>query len=265
MFPVRMEIMPTDGIIAGVRAAVPVGSALTVTCLPHRGIKSTMQTAIQLGLLGYNVVPHIAARGLQDRSQLAGMLKDCQAAGITEVFAIGGDAPYAAGPYDSAAQLMEDIAEISGGGISIGVAGYPEGHPGQDALHMLDSLLQKQHLATNMVTQMCFSAPKIAGYIELLHREGVELPVWAGVAGAVHRARLASLAAKIGVGTSLRLLNRKGPLARRLLSGETYSPRSLVSELSAFQPALAGIHLYSFNNLDPHSTYGTPPAALLPA
>jgi methylenetetrahydrofolate reductase (NADPH) len=262
MLPTRMEIVPTDGIIARVQASAPVGSTLTITCLPHHGIQPTMQTAIQLGLLGYTVVPHIAARSLEDRSQLAGILRDCRVAGITEVFAVGGDAPYPAGPYDSGARLMEDIAEMSGGRIAIGVAGYPEGHPKQSALHMLDSLLDKQHLASHVVTQMCFSAPKIVGYAGLLRREGVELPVWAGVAGAVPRTKLVSLATKIGVGTSLRFLSRKGPLARRLLSGDKYSPQSLVAELSAAQPALAGIHLYSFNNLDQHAiTGGTASAA----
>lgn len=148
---------------------------------------------------------------------------------------------------------MEDIAEMSGGSIAIGVAGYPEGHPKQSPLHMLDSLLEKQHLASHVVTQMCFSAPKIVGYAGLLRREGVELPIWAGVAGAVPRTKLVSLATKIGVGPSLRFVSRRGPLARRLLVGDKYSPQTLVSELSAAQPALAGIHLYTFNNLQPKS------------
>ena len=73
---------------------------------------------------------------------------------------------------------------------------------------------------------------------------------WAGVAGAVPRARLVSLAAKIGVGPSLKFLSRKGPLARRLLNAGSYSSRSLVSELAAMEPALAGIHLYTFNNVE---------------
>jgi methylenetetrahydrofolate reductase (NADPH) len=80
----------------------------------------------------------------------------------------------------------------------------------------------------------------------MLRREGVTLPVLAGVAGAVQRTRLITLATKIGVGTSLRFLSRRGPLARRLLSGERYSPDTLITELTA-QPVIDGIHLYSFN------------------
>lgn len=254
--PARLEIIPTDGIVPRIQESLPAGTSLTVTCLPHHGVKPTIQTAVQLRRLGYNVVPHLAARSLEDRAQLGGVLKDCEDAGITEVFAIGGDAAHAAGPYDTGARLMEDIADLSGGRIAIGVAGYPEGHPRQNPLHMLDSLLEKQHLATHVVTQMCFSAARISCYVELLRREGVALPVWAGVAGQVPRTKLVSLATKIGVGPSLRFVSRKGPLARRLLNGGNYSSESLLSELSAASPALAGIHLYTFNNLEPYAVTG---------
>ena len=248
--PLRMEIIPTDGIIPKVQAHVPAGSTLTVTCLPHHGVKTTVQASARLGLLGYKVIPHLAARSIESRAQLAGMLRDCEAAGITEVFAIGGDAPDAAGPYGNSSRLMEDIADLTGGTMAIGVAGYPEGHPKHNELHMLDALLEKQHLASTVVTQMCFSAARIGWYAELLRREGVDLPIWAGVAGAVPRAKLIALATKIGVGPSLKFLNRKGPLARRLLNAGSYSSRSLVSELATMEPALAGVHLYTFNNVE---------------
>lgn len=250
--PTRLEIVPTDGIVARVQSSLPPGSALTVTCLPHHGVNPTMRAAVQLRLLGYDVVPHLAARSLESRTQLAGILKDCGAAGINEVFAVGGDAAQAAGPYLSSARLLEDIAQLSGGSVAVGVAGYPEGHPQQSQLRMLDALLEKQHLATSVVTQMCFSAARISWYVELLRREGVALPVWAGVAGSVPRTKLISLATKIGVGPSLRFIGRKGPLARRLMDGGNYSPQRLVSELSAVQPSLAGVHLYTFNNLEPY-------------
>lgn len=250
MFPTRIEIIPSDGIVEKVQATVPLSTTLTVTCLPHHGITRTMEASTKLSLLGYTVLPHLSARGLEDRAQLSGILRDCEAAGITEVFAIGGDGPQGAGPYDSCLPLLEDIAEYSGGRISAGIAGYPEGHPSVGGLDLLDALLAKQHLATHVVTQMCFSAPKVLDYAALLRREGVELPVWAGVAGAVPRTKLLALATQIGVGTSLKFLSSKGALARRLLSGDKYSPGDFVSDLMAHPDNVSGIHLYSFNRLD---------------
>lgn len=250
MLPTRIEIIPSDGIVEKVQATVPLTTTITVTCLPHHGIRRTMDVSVKLSLIGYNVVPHLSARQLESREQLSGILRDCEVAGITEVFAIGGDGPQGAGPYASCLPLLEDIADHSGGRISAGIAGYPEGHPSVGGLDLLDALLAKQHLATHVVTQMCFSAPKVLGYAALLRREGVKLPVWAGVAGAVPRTKLLALATQIGVGTSLKFLSNKGTLARKLLSGDKYSPESLVSELTAQPDVLSGIHLYSFNRLD---------------
>ena len=250
MFPIRIEIIPSEGIVERVTDLVPLTTTLTVTCLPHHGIERTMRTAVQLGVLGYTVIPHLAARSLHDRAELTGILRDCDAAGIREVFVIGGDRKQPAGPYESALPLLEDIAQYSGGLMQAGIAGYPEGHPSAGPVDVLEALLAKQHLASHVVTQMCFAPERILDYAALLRREGVELPVWAGVAGSVPRTKLVSLATQIGVGSSLKFLSRKGPLARKLLSGDLYSPQRLVSELESQPGNLAGVHLYSFNSLD---------------
>jgi methylenetetrahydrofolate reductase (NADPH) len=250
MFPIRIEVIPSEGIVERVTDQVPLTTTLTVTCLPHHGIERTMRTAVQLGVLGYTVIPHLAARSLRDRAELTRILRDCDAAGIREVFVIGGDRKQPTGPYESALPLLEDIAQYSGGLMRAGIAGYPEGHPSAGPVDMLDALVAKQHLASHVVTQMCFAPEKILDYAALLRREGVGLPVWAGVAGSVPRTKLVSLATQIGVGSSLKFLSRKGPLARKLLSGDLYSPQSLVSGLESQPANLAGIHLYSFNSLD---------------
>lgn len=255
MFPTRIEIVPSAGVVDRIRDSVPLTTALTVTCLPHHGVERTMRTAVGLGALGYTVIPHLAARSIQDSSEVTRILRECDAAGIGEVFVIGGDRKQAAGPYRNALPLLEDIAQYTGGRMRAGVAGYPEGHPSVAALDLVDALKAKQHLATHVVTQMCFDAPKILAYAALLRREGVDLPVWAGVAGSVPRTKLVALATQIGVGSSLKFLSRKGPLARKLLSGDRYSPSTLVSALEGATPEnqpgnIAGIHLYSFNNLD---------------
>ncbi len=250
MFPIRIEIIPSEGIVERVRDLLPLTTTLTVTCLPHHGIERTMRTAVQLGELGYTVIPHLAARSLHDRAELTGILRGCDAAGIREVFVIGGDRKHPAGPYGTALPLLEDIAQYTGGSMRAGIAGYPEGHPSAGPVEVLEALLAKQHLASHVVTQMCFAPEKILDFAALLRREGVELPVWAGVAGSVPRTKLVSLATQIGVGGSLKFLSRKGPLARKLLSGDRYSPQSLVSGLESQPGSLAGIHLYSFNSLD---------------
>ena len=248
--PTRVEIIPTAGIVETVVAQLPTGSTVTVTCLPHHGVERTMATALELADQGYNVVPHFAARSVDSRQQLATMVRSCAASGITEIFAVGGDKQPAAGPYGSSAALMQDLAELSAGSLSMGVGGYPEGHPAITEAQLLEDLRAKAELADYLVTQMCFSPEVIASYLATLRDEGIDLPVWVGVVGAVPRTKLISLATKIGVGSSLRFISGKGSLGLRLLGGSRYSSDHLVAEMTALPAPPAGIHLYSFNSLD---------------
>ncbi|MGO4250502.1 methylenetetrahydrofolate reductase [Paenarthrobacter sp. RAF54_2] len=248
MLPLRVEIIPSEGIVDAVNKALPTSAATSITCLPKHGVGATLRAAVQLRELGYTVVPHLAAKALESRAELSAILGDCSASGITEVFAIGGDGQ-PSGSYSNGGELLRDIAQITSGAMAVGVAGYPEGHPDITSLQLVDALLEKQEHASKIVTQMCFSVDKIHDYVGMLRREGVLLPVWAGVAGTVPKVKLVSLATKIGVGSSLKFLSRKGPLARRLLIGERYTPDTLIDELSA-RPGIEGIQLYSFNSLD---------------
>ncbi|MFJ3959299.1 methylenetetrahydrofolate reductase [Arthrobacter sp. NPDC090010] len=248
MLSIHLEVIPTEGIVDAVRGALPPSSSLSVTCLPKHGVAATLKTASRLSELGYTVTPHLAAKAITGRKELSDILSECAAAGISELFVIGGDLPNAAGPYGTAEELLREIGQLDGDRFTTGVAGYPEGHPriGDDAL--LDSLRRKQEYASRIVTQMCFSAEHIRDYAGMLRREDITLPIRAGVAGAVPKAKLVSLAGRIGVGPSLRFLSGKGSLARRLIVGGRYVPETLIEELGAV-PGIDSIQLYTFNAL----------------
>lgn len=124
---------------------------------------------------------------------------------------ISGDTEHPAGPYTSAFTLMREIAEMTSGTMSLAIAGYPEPHPHTSAAQHLATLLEKQALASSLVTQMCFSSQSILKYVSRIRHEGIHLPVIAGIPGHIETTRLLSLAAKIGVGPSLRFISRKGP------------------------------------------------------
>jgi methylenetetrahydrofolate reductase (NADPH) len=40
MFPTRLEIITSEGIVENIRAAVPLTTTLTITCLPQPGTAS---------------------------------------------------------------------------------------------------------------------------------------------------------------------------------------------------------------------------------
>jgi methylenetetrahydrofolate reductase (NADPH) len=74
-----------------------------------------------------------------------------------------------------------------------------------------------------------------------------------GVAGPVQRAKLLSMAAKIGVGESTRFLTRHGSWFLRFATPGGYSPERLLvrsaEALTAPSAGVAGLHLFTFNQI----------------
>lgn len=251
--PVRIEVIPGAGLEDRLRAHLPAPAVVTVTCLPHHGPDAAVDTAVRLAAAGYTAVPHLAARSVAGRSELAGYVTRCMDAGIRDVFVVGGDAAEAAGPYAWSGPLMEDLAELSGGALRLGIAVYPEGHPASTDQELTRTLLAKQVLASWCVTQLCFSPDTLRAFVPRLRDDGVTLPVWVGIPGPVRISRLLRLAGTIGVGGSIGFLRRSaggaetGSVVRQLLSSASYDPVPLMTALDG--AGYEGIHLYSFNDL----------------
>ena len=85
--------------------------------------------AERLAATGYIVIPHLAARMIRGRAELAEIVARLEAVGITGIFVPGGDATPGADNYDSAYALLCDLATMPHPFTQIGVAGYPESHP----------------------------------------------------------------------------------------------------------------------------------------
>lgn len=251
--PVHIEVIPGEGLVERLRAHVPAPAVVTVTCLPHHGAHRAVGVAVELAGAGYTAIPHLAARSVSSRSELAQHVARCTDAGISDVFVVGGDSADAAGPYAWSGALMADIADLSGGALRMGIAVYPEGHPGTARDELTRTLLAKQEFAAWCVTQLCFSPETLRAFPSRLRLDGVALPVWAGIPGPVRMTRLLRLAGRIGVGQSLGFLKRSagsagtGTVVRQLMSAAAYDPAPLVASLDG--AGYAGLHVYSFNDL----------------
>ncbi|QHC68053.1 methylenetetrahydrofolate reductase [Rathayibacter sp. VKM Ac-2759] len=244
----RLEIVPTPGVVDRIALSLPRGSAISVTALPHHGIATTVETAIELAGLGFDAIPHLAATRIPDRAQLARLLDRLDAAGVQSLFVIGGDGDRASSAFEHGGDLLATIRELTGDRFRLGVAGYPEGHPQLSVGAGIDVLAGKAPLADFVVTQMCFSPEPILAYLRALRSRGIGLPVWLGVPGAVRLRRLLGIAARIGVGPSLSFAGKGGNL--RLL-GRFDAPGFCARlETQAEQARLdfAGFHVYSFND-----------------
>jgi methylenetetrahydrofolate reductase (NADPH) len=232
--------------------SLPSGAATTVTASPTHGIESTIELCEGLIARGHPATPHLAAHMIRDPAHLRELLDWCVAAGIRDVFVVGGDAKDRGEIHDGLAllRLMEELGHPF---EAVGVAGYPEGHPSIPEEVLLSSLKEKQRCATYLTTQMSFNGDAISSWIARMRAAGVTLPVHLGLPGVVDVRRLLRVAARIGVGGSLRYLRKNRQLVR-LLFGGSFTPERLVRSLG---PTVAdpkadvrAIHLFTFNHVE---------------
>jgi methylenetetrahydrofolate reductase (NADPH) len=248
----QYELVPLHGAIDESRQ-LPGGATVTITSSPARGVEATVALAEALSMYGLRTVPHLAARQITDEAQLADVCRRLDEAGITDVFVIGGDATEPAGEFADGLALLQALDRIGQRLTSIGIPGYPEGHHLIDDDTLWTSLEAKASYATYVVTQMCFDPDATCRYARAVRDAGIDLPVYAGVPGAVDAAKLLRISMQIGVGDSLRFVRNNAAVARRLLRPVGYRPDSLVKKLAARvadgRCDIAGLHLYTFNQV----------------
>jgi len=232
--------------------ALPLGSATTVTASPSHGIEATISLGEALIASGHDTTPHLAAHMFRDRQHLKDVLDRCRQASMSSAFVIGGDAKDRGELHDALA-LLRAMEELGNPFTSVGVAGYPEGHPAIPEEHLIDALLAKQEHATHVTTQMTFDGDAISSWIGRIRDAGVTLPVHVGVPGAVKIRRLVRIAARIGVGGSLRYLRKNRQLIQ-LLFRRTFTAdrllRSLGPTLTDPEANIAGLHVFTFNQVE---------------
>jgi methylenetetrahydrofolate reductase (NADPH) len=249
----NIEVIPLKGADEKL-GVLPAGAGVTITCSPKFGLGRTLQHVEGAAQAGFRVVPHLAARQVADKAELRAFVRRVEAAGVIDLYVIGGDADEPAGRYTSAFDLLRDLAEIDHSLQRIGVACYPEGHPKIPGEVLSAALREKQQYADYMVSQLCFDVGALTGWLGHARAAGITLPLRIGLAAPLSTRKLAELSLKIGVGTSVRFLTKQHGLVGNLLLGSSYRPESLLSGIDPeilFDPAnVEGLHLFSFNQVD---------------
>ena len=250
----RYEIFPTDGVLEMVARHVPKEVTVTITASPSKGMPATIRLAIHLAQLGYRAVPHLSARLIHNRVELGHILEAIRAAGINNVFVIAGDAREPAGEFPDALSLL--LALPADHGLTeIGVTGYPESHPFIHDDKTIQAMWDKRRIATYIVSNMSFDSETIKRWVERVRRRGVTLPIHIGMAGVADPARLLRLSTKIGVADAARFLRGHPSWLARMFRPGGYEPGRFVSSLlpELAQPDLrvAGLHVFTFNEIEP--------------
>ena len=152
-------------------------------------------------------VPHLTCVG-QSKADIDRILERYARAGVRSVLALRGDppidgSPAPAGEFTHAADLVHHLRSFADRyrwELSIGVAGFPEGHP-----ETPDTLLAMEHLAAKVdagadwiCTQLFFDNHAFHDWRDRCQMAGIGVPIIAGIMPVASRAgvkRMAQLAA----------------------------------------------------------------------
>lgn len=248
----RYEVLPTATIEEKVLASVPTNVPVTVTASPTKGLETTLATSENLARAGYDVVPHIAARMVHNRTELEEIVARLTDAGITKLFVPGGDAQ-AHGDYPDALALLVDLADLGNPFPHVGIAGYPESHPTIHDDVTIQTMWDKRKYSTHVVSNMTFDPSAVTNWLYRMRLRGIRLPLLLGMPGPIDRAKLLSMATKIGVGDSTKfLVKHKGLMARLTAPGGFTGERFLYSCAAALgepESLVEGLHVYTFNQV----------------
>jgi methylenetetrahydrofolate reductase (NADPH) len=244
---------------ARIAELLPSGTPVYVNHLPRHSLADTLKGLLAVRAAGLEPVPHVAARRVGSRSELAAFLtRATREAGVRKLLVIGGDMPTAAGPYADAAAILEDEVIVASGIREVGLAGYPEGHARIDsglleqALTDKIAMLKALGVGSHVLTQFSFAPNRIVEFCGKLARQHPGMPVYVGLPGPTSPTRLLRFAQICGVSASLRALGAQGMGAVRLFTNTDPTDQLMAIARhgrSGSTANVVGVHVFSFGGI----------------
>src|SRR6202166_2446171 len=251
----RYEVLPTEDVEGLVTTHVPTDVTITITASPRRGMAATINLAERLSRQGYSVVPHLSGRLIRDAFHLREVLDAIKQMGVRDVFVIAGDAREPAGDFPDSVSLLEAMMRTGHDLGDIGVSGYPESHSFIDDDMTIQAMWDKRRIATYIVSNLCFDPRVVKQWVGRVRRRKVELPVYIGMAGLAQPAELLRISTRIGVVDSARFLRGHSNWFLRMMQPGGYSPerfvKGLLPDIAAPDRNVAGLHVFTFNEIEP--------------
>ncbi|SHG85761.1 methylenetetrahydrofolate reductase (NADPH) [Jatrophihabitans endophyticus] len=249
----RYEVLPTPACEEEVREHVPPDIPITVTASPSKGLSATLELTERLAGAGYRVVPHLAARMVSGRSELADIAARLRELGVDTVFVPAGDADPPAGDYHASLDLLRDLPAVGTPFAHVGITGYPESHPSIVDDVVVQAMWDKRAHADHVVSNLTFDPALVQRWLRRVRQRGITMPLLVGVPGPVDRAKLLLMATKIGVGESTKFLAKHRRTLTRLaapggFTGQQFLERSATA-FGAVDANVAGLHVFTFNQV----------------
>jgi methylenetetrahydrofolate reductase (NADPH) len=246
--------------IDALRAAAPriaPETPVAITFLPGETMDARIAAAVEVRSLGFEPMPHLSARRITSRDELAAMVERSTAeAGVKRVFLVAGDPPVPVGPFADTMSLLRTGLFERNGIKAVGIAGHPDGHPAMDTEALWAALAEKRQeiadrgMASLIVTQFGFDADPFLAWLRELRDRGIDSPVRLGVPGPAGIKTLLRYAAHCGVGASASVMAKYGVSLTRLLGAA--GPDKLVDAFARGigpEHGAVRLHFYPFGGL----------------
>ena len=234
-------------------AVLRPGSRIYISAVPDQPAAEAIAAAVRVRAAGFEPVPHVAVRNFATVAGLDEFLARLNGeADVRRALVIAGDRAEC-GAFRCAVEAIDSGVLRRRGIRSIGIAGYPQGHPriGREelnrALAAKIAAAEATGLGVEIVTQFCFDAGAVLDFIARLRAFGFDHRVRVGLAGPTSLAALLRYASRCGVRASAQVLARRSGLVRQMFA--MTAPDELVHILAEAAPAGVSPHFFSFGGL----------------
>ena len=214
---------------------LPALKDVYITMLPGGDFKETADQAEKLVKKGFNPIPHIPARSIENDTQLKEYISRCKDGGSSQVLVIGGSRE-PVGDFDSSIQLLETGYFED---MTVGIAGHPEGSPDISDSKLEKAMNDKKPYADYIVTQWLLDPQPI---IDFISKQTV--PVHVGITGPLKITSLIKFANIVGAKNSLNFLKSNFSKALDLMKPK--DPNDLIGKIRSHTDFF---HIYTFGGL----------------
>jgi methylenetetrahydrofolate reductase (NADPH) len=244
--------------LAAAAPRIAPGTVVSIPYLPTDDDDARVAAARAVRLLGFEPMPHIAARHIHSRGELEALVaRAAGEAGVERFFVIAGDLAHPKGPFADSLSLIETGAFERSGARVVGIGGHPETHSimsMDDRWSVLErkcAAIEERGMQPQIITQFAFDAGVVMAWLATLRERGITHEVRVGVPGPAGIATLARYAALCGVGTSVSMFAKYGISVGKLLG--TAGPEHFVDHIASGLTDAHGavkLHFFPFGGIE---------------
>jgi methylenetetrahydrofolate reductase (NADPH) len=186
---IEMTCKDTEALAEAATLVAP-GTDIFIALFPNQTWDDLKVAAKAVREAGLNPVPHVPARRIKDRAEVAAIAgKLTQEAGATRMLLIAGDMPKPEGAFDSTIGVLETGEFTRAGMKTLYMAGHPEGHAHMTVEQQRQYEARKVALSKELgfelkfTTQVCFESEPIIGWEKIMRANGITNTIRPGLGG----------------------------------------------------------------------------------